>query len=779
MLRIQSAAVIGAGTMGAAIAAHIANCGIPCRLLDIVPKDADDRSIIARSAIERMAKHKPAPLYDNADASLITPGNLEDDFDCLKQVDWIIEAVPEVLSIKQDLFTRLNTIHKPGQLISSNTSGINLSEMITDCDVSLKQHAFICHFFNPPRYMHLLELVPSDELDNDVFNAFIQFAEHSLGKGVVIAKDTPNFIANRIGAFDMSLALQLMQEHNLSVELVDTLAGPLIGRPKTAICRLLDLVGIDIIAHVNHNIFSRASEDESRALFDKNPLLEQMIEGGALGDKKGAGFYRKQKDAKGKRVIEALSLSDASYHPVQVIDDDTLKQAKRIGDIGERLRSLFELDNVNGRFIWSLVSGTLCYAAQRVPEIAASYEDIDKAMCWGFNWEHGPFALWDAIGVTYIYDRLQAEERPVPDIIAKLMQQEVKQFYHQGHIITPDGQRASIQTNSKVFNINSHIEQSAINSNKNTTLTWMGDDVAALYIHSPNNTISNDVLADIRNAVAYAEQHAQGLVLCSTGEHFSFGANLKEMLGLLEDKGLDAIDGMIRDFQATTMCLKHSSIPTVAAASGMALGGGCECLLHCDRVQTGPELYMGLVEAGVGLLPAGAGSKELALRASEWAGADNSLFPKINQAMELMGQAVTSTSAADARNKGFLRNSDSISMNKQFILHDAKQHVLFLANQHYRSPREDPIRVMGRSGIAEFDVRLHNFIEAGYMSKHDLVVMKAIAHVLCGGDVPENSLVTHDYLLDLEREQLLHLLGTEKSQARIAHTMKTGKPLRN
>ncbi len=767
MLRIRRAAVIGAGTMGSAIAAHLANAGIPCLLLDIVPKDAEIRSCIAIEAIKRYAKAKPAPLYDAADADLVSPGNLEDDFDKLKEVDWIIEAVPEVLSIKQDLFKRLNEIHHEGQLISSNTSGIALADITSVCSDVFKKHAFICHFFNPPRYMHLLELVKGNETDAAIFDEFVDFAELSLGKGVVVAKDTPNFIANRVGAFDMCFALELMQNLGMRVEEVDALAGPLIGRPKSAVCRLLDLVGIDVIGHVNRNIYDGAPDDESREVFAENPLLQRMIEAGLLGDKKGAGFYRKSKDEKGKRVIEALQLEDLSYKPSEKIDVDALKQAKKIADIGERIRFLMELDNYHGDFVWQLLSQSLCYAANRIPEIADTVEDIDHAMCWGFNWDYGPFELWDAIGIDYICERLERENKDIPKLVSE---KRGGSFYNKD---------AGADEDPRLLNAD-NLRSAAVFSNDNASLVELGDEIVALQIHSPNNTLSIDVLASIRKAVDIAEEQYRGLVLCATGSNFSFGANLKEMLQVVEDKGISAVDEMISNFQLTSMMLKHSSIPTVAASQGLALGGGCEFVIHCNRIQSAPELYIGLVEAGVGLLPAGAGTKEMAVRASEWAGdSGNSLFPKINKAMELLGMAQMSASAADARNKGFLRNADCISMNKLFILHDAKQHALQLANQHFRPPSQRPVRVMGKGGISEFKVRLHNMREAQYISDHDLFILNTIAHVICGGDVPSDSMVSHQHLLDLEREAFLTLLGTEKSQQRIEHTMKTGKPLRN
>ncbi len=404
-------------------------------------------------------------------------------------------------------------------------------------------------------------------------------------------------------------------------------------------------------------------------------------------------------------------------------------------------------------------------------------------MCWGFNWDVGPFALWDAIGVEHIVKRLHQESRPIPPLVQALLDKGANAFYN-------DDEQQCFDPSSLQFNCKSKQENhldieglrssAAVQANKNTSFIDLGDGILAVYIHSPNNTLSIDVLASLCAGVELAEEQYKGLVLCSRGAHFSFGANLKEMMDVVADKGFDAVIPMIENFQKTSMLLKHSRIPCVAAAQGMALGGGCEFVMHCDRVQAGAELYMGLVEAGVGILPAGAGTKEYAVRASDWAGdTGNSLFPKINQAMELIGMAQTSTSARDAQLKGYLRSTDQISMNKSFVVHDAKQHALQLANQHYRPPVARAIRVMGRSGISEYQVRLHNMREAGYISEHDQLVMNKIAYVMSGGDIPENSMVSHQHVLDLEREAFLSLLGTEKTQQRITHTMKTGKPLRN
>lgn len=774
MLRIHSAAVIGAGTMGSAIAAHLANAGITCLLLDIVPENVsvdagpEERSQVAIDAIQRMAKHKPAPLYNPADADLLSPGNLEDDFDKLKNVQWVIEAAPEVLKIKQDLFKRLSDIHQPGQLFSSNTSGISLSDMISDCTDDCRKHCFISHFFNPPRYMHLLEIVAGPETDTALFNGFMAFAEHSLGKGIVVAKDTPNFIANRIGAFDMCKGLELMQELSLSVEEVDALAGPLIGRPKSALCRLLDLVGIDVIGHVNANIFNGAPDDEERAIFAEHKLLKNMLDKKLLGDKSNAGFYRKTNDDNGKRVIEALQLKDFSYQPVQKITSDTLDSVKHIEDIGERLRAFIEDNSTHGQFVWQLLSASLCYAARRIPEIADDVEAIDHAMCWGFNWEYGPFQLWDAIGIDYICTRLEAEQRAIPALVEKLRNSGQQRFYTSARNTVRDPRLSSARSCS------------VIKDDADTTLYDIGDDLAALEIHSFNNTLSINVLAGIREAVSYAEVHCHGLLLCARGSNFSFGANLKEMLSVVENKGFNAVEEMISNFQLTSMMLKHCRIPTVAAAQGLALGGGCEFVIHCDRIHSAPELYIGLVEAGVGLLPAGGGTKEMAVRASDWAGdTDTSLFPQINKAMEQIGMAQMSASAVDARRMGYLRSTDQLSMNKLFLFHDARAHLGQLCIQHYRPSDRRPVRVMGRGGIGEFTARLHNMREADYISEHDQFILNKIAYVICGGDVATNSLVSHQYLLDLERECFLQLLGTEKSQARVQHTMNTGKPLRN
>jgi 3-hydroxyacyl-CoA dehydrogenase len=801
-INIKKAGVLGAGTMGAGIAAHLANCGIRVLLLDVVTpelteddkakgidkKSSEFRNRIAADAIKAMPKMKLCPLYDPADAGLITAGNIEDDFEKLGDVDWVIEAVFENLDIKRSLFECLESVHHKGQIVSSNTSGISLAEITQGRGKEFLGHVLITHFFNPPRYMHLMELVAGENTDVELFEAVADFSERVLGKGVVVAKDTSNFIGNRIGFFDENYALRLTRELDLKVEQVDAIAGPLMGRPKSGLFRLLDIIGNDITVSINSNLYEAAVEDEQREVFKVNPLLTEMIEKGLLGDKAGTGFYRKSKDATGNRVIESLDLDTLEYSPCDKVDFEILKTAKKESDFPKRLKLLLESDDVVGRFAWSLLSNTLCYAASRIPEICDNVIGIDNALKWGFNWQEGPFALWDIIGVECIANRLKKENRPIPPLVTKLLESGLKSFYsfqeqQPVYFDHASGSYEPVPQRKRVINLaNLRKAGKIVKQGQTASIVDIDDGVICLEFHSKANTITSEVIQMIQLAVQHAERNFCGLVIGNHGPNFCLGADLKEMAGYARDKDFDGIEAFISNLESAHQVLKHCSVPTVAAVHNMALGGGCEVAMHCDRIQAAPETYIGLVELSVGLIPAGGGCKELAIRCSNWIEDMKgvSSFALMNKIIEMLGYAKTSSSAAEARKMGYLRPCDAITMNKDSVIYSAKKLALQLWEKGYRSPvKNNEISVLGRGGIAEFKVRFNMYRQGNFISGYDEFILNQLAYVLCGGDVPDNSKVTEQYLLDLERNVFVSLIQQEKTQERIAHTLKTGKPLRN
>jgi 3-hydroxyacyl-CoA dehydrogenase len=801
-IHIQTAGVIGAGTMGSAIAAQLANSGIHVLLLDIVPSDYTDahreagldqssrafRSMIATQAVSRLSKHKPAPLYLDSFASRIRPGNLEDDFDDLKKVDWIIEAVPESLKIKQPLFKRLESIHQAGQLVTSNTSGLALDDITDGCGEAFCQHVFITHFFNPPRYMHLLELVRGRHSSEDLFKDFARFAEVVLGKGIVIAKETPNFIANRIGAFDMTVGMNLAMELGLTVEEVDAVAGPAIGRPKSALFRLIDVVGVDISQHVNKTLYDSLDDDEARDLFAPHPLTTRMLEKGLLGQKVGKGFYQKIKDEKGRSVIQPLDLESLEYRDMGSPSFDSLNAARKAGNLEERLKALVAGDDKAAQFAWQLISQTICYAANRIPEISDDIVSIDNSMKWGYNWSLGPFETWDALGVRAVVSRLKAEGRAIPELVQGLLDAGHETFYriedgsHQ--MFDADaGDYVNIPGNPKAISL-PFLRKSnqVIIPGEMVSLVDIGEGVGCVEFHSKANALASHVLDMIETSIAEAEKNLRGIVIGNQGTHFCLGADLAELMSAVDADHFDKVGLMIDRFHRVMRRIKFSPVPVITAIHGMVLGGGCELTLHADTIVAAPETYMGLVELGVGLIPAGGGSKEWAIRCDEWAMGDPGidLFPMMNKTVDMIGNARTSSSADHARQMGYLGPGDRVVMNQDNLLHAARQEVINLADAGYRPPldRQD-IRVLGRSGVAEFKVRMHIWHEGGFISEYDQHLGNTLARVLCGGDVPDNSLVSEHHLLGLEKEAFLSLLGEQKTRERINHTLKTGKPLRN
>jgi 3-hydroxyacyl-CoA dehydrogenase len=791
-MSIKKAAVLGAGTMGTGIAAHLANAGVQCVLLDIVPEgagsDPKERSRLASDAVQRALKGRPAAFLHPSAATLVEPGNIEDDLDRIGDCDWIVEAVAENLDIKRELFRKIARHRRSDAIVSSNTSGLALHLLLEGLDAEFRRHFLITHFFNPPRYMYLLETVRGPETLPAVVDQIEHFADLRLGKGIVRCKDTPNFIANRIGVFCMAASCRLMLEEGLSIEEVDAITGPAMGHPKTASFRLQDLVGIDVSLMVMDNVKQLLPDDESRHLFDPPALLRRMVKDGRLGRKTGAGFYKKEKSG-----ILVLDLDTFEYRPQKPVSFESLGAAKKEKGTAARLKALVNGNDKAARYAWRLLSETLLYSARRVPEISDDIVSIDRALRWGFNWDLGPFESWDAIGVAESVERLEREGETMPALVEKLFAADQKSFYSQVEV---DGDRKTsyfdlgsakqkpVPTQPGLVILDDLRDRGKpLRANSSGSIWNIGDGVLCVEFQSKMNTLSDESLALIREAIAEAERHDYaGVVVGNQAPHFSLGANLAGLAAAAEAEQWGEIDKLIRAFHSTVLQMRYSPKPVVTAIQGMALGGGCELALAASQVQAASETYTGLVELGVGLIPAGGGTREIACRAFEAVPSriEAEFFPWIRSYFESVCQAKVSQSAEDARAFGFLRDRDGISMNRTRVLADAKKEVLRLAESGFSPPRpRREVRVVGRPGLAELKIVLHQFHEAGYASDYDVHVAEKFAYVLCGGDIDQEYPVTEEYLLDLECEVFLSLTGEKKTLERIAHTLKTGKPLRN
>ena len=792
---IRKAGVIGAGTMGSGIATHLANAGVEVVLLDIVPPDLEDaersdpaaRSRFAAGAMAKAAKSKPAALFTREVAARVRTGNVEDHLDWLADCDWVVEAVTENLAIKRDLYEKINSVRRDDAIVSSNTSGLALSLLTEGFDESFRQHFLVTHFFNPPRYMYLLEIVPGPETKPAVRAAIEEFSTVFLGKGVVECKDTPNFIANRIGVFSMGISCRLLEEEGLTIEEVDAITGPPMGRPRTATFRLHDLVGIDVALMVMQNARELLPRDESRDQFVPTEFLQRLVAEKKLGRKTGEGFYKKV-----GRDILVLDLETFEYREPRAVEFESLAAAKKAGDVGARLKALVGGSDKAANYAWRLLSETLCYTARRIPEIADDVVSIDRALRWGFSWELGPFEVWDAIGVPESVARLEKEGREVPALVEKLLASGAKSFYgtagegaatRRTFFDFASAAPTAVPERPGVLQLDSvRRGGEPLRSSAGASVWDLGDGVLGVEFHSKMNSLSGDMLQTISEAVDLAEAGDYvGVVVGNQAANFSVGANIKSLAAAAVEKDFDAIDAMIRAFHGTVLRMRYSSKPVVVATQGMALGGGCEVAMAGCATQAAAETYMGLVELGVGLIPAGGGTREMACRAAEAVrpGVKAGLFPHLAAAFETIAQAKTSTSASEAQQLGFLRATDSISMNRDRTLADAKRTVLYLAAQGYRPPpRRVSVAVAGRTGLAEFQVALRQYQVGGFASDYDVHLGKKLAYVLCGGDIDAQS-VGEEYLLDLERQVFLSLCGEEKTLQRIEHTLKTGKPLRN
>ncbi len=802
-MRIERAAVLGAGTMGAQIAAHLANACVPTLLLDISPRELTQeeqskgltlenpevRNRIARAGFEAAQKAKPAAFFTPELASLITVGNFDDDLAKLKNCDLIIEAVVENLAIKRSLYERVEQHRRPGSIIASNTSGIPIHLLAEGRSDDFKQHFLGVHFFNPPRYLHLVELIRTEWTKPEVSCFLFGFLDQRLGKGVVAAKDRPNFIGNRIGTFGALHTIKTMLDDGYSIEEVDRMTGPAVGRPKSATFRTFDLVGLDVFTHVIKNLYDALPDDEEREMFVVPEVLAKMVERGLLGNKTKGGFYRKQKGEGDKREIWTLDTATLDYRPSEKVKLPSLDMAKNIEEAPERIKALTWGKDRVGAFLWKTLSRTLSYAARRIPEIADNVVEIDRAMRWGFSWELGPFEVWDAIGVEKSVARMKEDGMKVPPNVEQMLATGAKSFYKkedgkQFYFDFAAGKYVPLVEPPGVLILKSIKDQTGvIKKNAGASLIDIGDGVACLEFHSKMNAIGGDTLQMLKFALGEVEKNFVGLVVGNQGANFCVGANIMLMLMEAQEENWEELDMMGRVFQNATMSLRYSPKPVVVAPFQMVFGGGCEMVLHADRARAAAETYIGLVEVGVGIIPAGGGTKELLVRALDSIpkGADDAdPFPFVKRAFETIALAKVATSAEEAKSLGFLSADDTISMNQDRVIADAKKEVLSWAASGYVAPQQrTDILALGLSALSTLKLGIHQMQRAGYISDHDAEIGKQLARILTGGDLNHPTRVSEQYLLDLEREAFLSLVSTRKTQERLAHMLKTGKPLRN
>ncbi|MEF2279687.1 3-hydroxyacyl-CoA dehydrogenase NAD-binding domain-containing protein [Deinococcus sp. YIM 134068] len=776
--RIQRAAVIGAGVMGAAIAAQLANAGIPVTLLDIVLPDNPDRNFLAKQGIQRALKASPAAFMDPSRAALITPGNLEDDLKKLRDADWILEAIIEKLDAKRDLWARVEGVAKKTAIISSNSSGIPMHLQIEGRGEDFQRRFVGAHFFNPPRYLHLLEVIPTPKTDPEVLRTFSEFADHTLGKGVVVANDVPGFVANRIGVYGIIRAMKHMERAGLTPDEVDGLTGPALGRAKSATFRTADLSGLDIISHVAGDLGKATPEDEDFSLTDTfRKLVEEKK---WLGDKTGSGFYKKTKDERGKTKILSLNLDTLEYEDRGKVSVPAVEAVKS-QPLAQRVKALYTAEGKEGDFLRGVMNDGFWYAAKMAGHVSDRLQDIDNALKWGFGWEEGPFETMDTLGVQTVIANLEAEGRTLPPLLQAVKDSGRERFYMGEETVTPSGEPTKYEAPYFILTDLKKDATKVIKKRAGASVVDMGDGVLLVEWHAKMNALGEDQLRAVQDAhKLVGEMGYAGLVLGNQGENFSAGANLPLVLAQAQAEEWDELDDQIKQFQQVTTSMRFSPHPTVAAPFGLALGGGCEFSIHADHIVASAETYMGLVEVGVGLIPGGGGTKEMLLRFTDQLQPGQPLLPAVQRAFELIGTAKVSTSALEARKLGFLRDHDTVAMNKNRILEEAKRQVLALAPGYVQpTPRQD-IPVMGDAAIAAVKLALYGMTEGGYATKYDAEVGKQLARVLSGGvGNNRNAKVSEQHLLDLEREAFLTLLGKKGTQDRIAHMLKTGKPLRN
>jgi 3-hydroxyacyl-CoA dehydrogenase len=791
--RLHKAVVIGSGTMGASIAAHLANAGVPVTLLDIAPKDAspDDRAArnkIVREGWERCLKARPANLMSSELQTLITLGNLQDDFDALAQADWVCEAVVENLQIKQDLMKRIDAVRKPTAIVSTNTSGIPIKDIAAGRSKDFKKHFLGTHFFNPPRYLKLLEVIPTKDTDKDVVEFISWFGEYRLGKGIVLCKDTPNFIGNRVFFGMSTFAMNYILENEYTVEEVDALTGPLIGRPKTATFRLADLVGLDVWEHVGKNLGPAIPHDHlgQQYLAAEKPrnLLRTMIERNWLGNKTKIGFYKEVRAEDGRKEFWPLDLNTLVHVPPTKPRFDSVKAAKDKENLGERLKVLLEGDDKAANLVRALTYQGFQYASSIIPEVADTVKPIDDAVRWGFMHEAGPFETWDMLGVKETVKRMKAAGFPPAEWVNEMFRDGIESFYEYKHgekVGVYDVVKQKYRKLKRPEGIIVLKQQHVVSQNAGATLRDLDDGVACLEFHTKMNALDDDIMSMALEALDRLETDFEGLVIGNEAENFSAGANLFMMVVGAQQGMWELLETAVRKLQDMNMRMRYSPKPVVVAPAGLTLGGGCEITMHGSRVVAAAETYIGLVELGVGVIPAGGGTKEMLRRIVNPVMRVENAEPlaALQKAFLQMGQAKVATSAEEARGMDILSPQDRLVINRSHLLAEAKREVLHLVASGYKPPAPEPIYAAGRDALAALRIGAWMFKEGNYITQYDHHVASKLANVMCGGELTRPQWVSEQYILDLEREAILSLFGEEKTQARMWSILQTGKPLRN
>ncbi|TXB61273.1 3-hydroxyacyl-CoA dehydrogenase/enoyl-CoA hydratase family protein [Phaeodactylibacter luteus] len=792
--RIKKVAVLGSGVMGSGIACHMANIGLEVVMLDIVPRDlpaekANDpaaRNQIVNGALAKALKSKPAPLYTKDLAKYITTGNFEDDLHLIAGCDWVIEVVIERLDIKKQVFDQVEKHRKPGSLITSNTSGIPIHLMLEGRSEDFRKHFCGTHFFNPARYMRLLEIIPTPETDPAVIDFFMSYGDIYLGKRTVRCKDTPAFIANRVGVYAMAKIYQLTTELGLSIEAVDKLTGPVIGRPKTGTFRLGDLVGHDTAVNVIKGLKQNCPDDEQASTFEIPKYLDFLLENNFLGNKTGQGFYKKSKDENGKRQIFALDLDTLEYRPSEKPELPSLKAAKQIDDTAKRVQAMFKAEDKGGELIRRSLLGLFAYVSNRVPEISDNIYSIDDAMKAGYAWNIGPFEYWDMIGLEKGIEMAEAQGEHIAQWVKDMAAAGHTAFYkREGGLKKYYDQAAQdyqVVPGTKEFIIlDNYRDRAPVMKNNEVILHDIGDGVLCLEFISPHNSIGEGVLRGMNEAIQIAEEGEwKGLVIGNNAQNFSVGANLMMIAMLAYQQEFDELNMAVNLFQQTTMRCRYSSIPVVAATQGYVFGGGCETIMHCDAALCAAESYIGLVEVGVGLIPGGGGTKEFAVRASDSFFEGDVQIPTLIEQFKTIALANVATSAPQAFDYGYLLpQKDEVVLNTERNIAQAKAKVLELAKGYTQPVQRQDVTVLGRTGLAALYAAANELRLGHYASAHDIKIAHKVAWVLCGGDLTGQQQVSEQYLLDIEREAFLSLCGEQKTLERIQHMLQTNKPLRN
>jgi len=792
--RIRKVAILGSGVMGSGLACHMANAGFEVLLLDIVPFDLTEeersmkhkRNQLVNNNLKQALKSKPAALYTKDLATHIKTGNFEDDFAKIADCDWVLEAVIERLDIKRQIFEQVDKYRSEGAIVSSNTSGIPIASMAEGRSADFKKNFLGTHFFNPPRYMRLLEIVPTKDTDRGLIDFFMQFGDRILGKTTVLCKDTPGFIANRIGVYAMAKIYELSASIGLSPTEVDKLTGPAIGRPKTGTFRLGDLVGLDVAVKVIEGLKANCKDDAMIQSLEMPDFMQFLIENKYFGNKTKKGFYERtrEKDAKGRRIILELDLKDLTYHPTQKPNVPSLVLAKQISDLEIRIRALYKEKDKGGQLLRAHFNSLFAYVSTKIPEITDNIYNIDEALKAGFNWKYGPFEYWDILGVNNTIGDIEQSGYTVADWVKEMIAEGHDSFYiyKKGVKYFYDVPTKSYQPipGQDAFVILKHLPSKPVFQNEGLTLHDLGEGVLCAEFTSPNNTIGEEVLLGLEESISIAEEQGwAGLVIGNNAEQFSVGANLMLVGMMAYQKDFEQLDKAVRLFQNFNMRCRYAPIPVVAAVQGYTFGGGCEMLMHCDKTVAAAESYIGLVEVGVGLLPGGGGTKEFALRISESFHKEDTMIPVLIEGFKTIGMGQVATSGYEAYDMGYLRkDKDRVVLNASRNIGEAKKEVLHLA-PYYVAPRPKKVFVTGKTGLGALYVAINELYRGNYASAHDIKIAKKIANVLCGGDLSGGQQVSEQYLLDLEREAFLSLCGEPKTLERIQYMLENKKPLRN